>query len=126
MKILYLAHSIHSGIDFKYEYALDIDQALFDELPFAYGISNVKVDGHKREVVATIIVKTDAGQSREELHEIYSNVASLFEELDSLSKSNVTLRCTKVGLPAETVPNESLLLEMINDIYTVNGVGGRA
>jgi len=126
MKALYLAHSLHSGLSLKYDYAPTVDQSLFDELPFTYGISNVKVDGLNREVLATIIVKTDLGQSIAEIGLIYSKVAAQIADFGSLPTVDVTVRCTKVNLPAGTVPSEDQLLQMLKDVYAVNGVGGCA
>jgi hypothetical protein len=125
MIVLYLAHGVHAGERLNYNHAGAVDEALFDSLPFTYGISYVRAEGVRREVIASIVVKTDAGQSHQEVGQIFREVAGRIPELNRLPKQGVILRCTKLSL-SPGVPAEEDLLEILTGIYTVNGIGGQA
>ena len=126
MTTIYLAHSIHTGVEFEYRYAAAVDQALVDSLPFTYGISSVSADGEQRGVLATVIVKSDLGQSRDEVHAMYTGVEAGFPDLAALPHAPLTMRCTRSKLPPGTVFSEEFLVQMLRDVYAVNGVGGSA
>jgi len=124
-KIVYVGHCLHSGANMNYGYAQELG-AQFHALQNLYGISVTKVDGAHREVVATILVKTDLGQTKEEVEDIYSAVLMGVPALHGLPKQQVTLRCTKVNLAAGVPPTEEHLVQMFKDIYTLNSMQGSA
>lgn len=103
MTTIYLAHSIHTGAD-----------------------AGNAIGERQRGVLATVIVKSDLGQSRDEVHAMYTGVEAGFPDLAALPHAPLTLRCTRSKLPPGTVFSEEFLVQMLRDVYAVNGVGGSA
>ncbi len=123
--VIYIGHCIHSGLKMDYKFVRDLDSQ-FHTLPNLYAISVTAVDGERRDVVATILVKTDMGQTKEEIGRIYGDIVSCIPELNGLPLQQVTLRCTKTSIDGGVVPNEDDLVGMFRDLYTLNSTHGSA
>lgn len=123
--VIYVGHCLHTGSDIDYKFALELD-ARFHSLPNLYGISVTKVDGANREVTATLLVKTNMGQTKDEVSRIYSAMVHGVPELSGLPLEQITLRCTRTNLEPGLVPTEKNLLQIFIGIYTLNSRGGVA
>jgi hypothetical protein len=124
-KLLYVGHCVHTGIDLDYRYALTLDDT-FHDLPNFYGISLVSVDGEKKEVKATVLVKTDMGNSKDEIGEMYGAVVGQMADLQKLPQKNVTLRCAKIANANGAIPTETDIVRLCHEAYTLNSMTGSA
>lgn len=123
--VLHVGHSVHSGTDIFYEFALNLGPQFWN-LPNLYGISVIEFDGTGDKVVATILVKTDLGTSKDDVGTIYAWSREHFSALKSLPTKNVKLRCTKANLALGVIPDEQLIEQMLRDIYLRNSTSGSA
>jgi hypothetical protein len=71
-------------------------------------------------------VKTNLGQTKDEIRQIYGAMANTFTKLKSLPSKNVTLVSTKANISSDFIPSETELLKIMTDMYTQNASGGNA
>lgn len=122
-KVIHLAHCVYTNGEIDYEWTKDVESD-FHTLPNLYAISLIKVNGSAREVLSTVVVKTNLSQTKESIGQIYGAMINSVPRLKSLPTSNVTLTSTKANIPQGIVPNESELLKIMTDMYTQNAVSG--
>jgi hypothetical protein len=124
-KIIHLSHCVYINGEIDYEWNKTVGDEYHD-LPNLYAISLVTKKDRKREVLATIIVKTNMSQAEEDVVKIYSAVTGSYTKLQELPTENVTLVSTKTKFSSSVIPDEALLLSIMTDIYTQNAAGGNA
>jgi hypothetical protein len=122
-KIIHLSHCLYVGNKIDHRFNETIDEQLY-ELPHLYAITLIKKEGDYRQALATIVVKTNLGQSMEEIAKIYSSVVNIFTTLQSLPIDNVTFVNTKINFDAKVIPTESDLLNVMTEMYTRNAIAG--
>ncbi|EGQ8156797.1 hypothetical protein R7E46_01915 [Vibrio sp. Vb2704] len=124
-KVIHLAHCIYIGSEIEYEWVKSVDAAYHD-LPNLYAISLLKASGNSRKALATVLLKTNLGQTKEEIGQLYGAMADIYPKLQNLPTKDVILVSTKVNVPSGVILNEAQLLELMTDMYTQNATGGNA
>lgn len=122
---IYVGHCIHSGNNMNYKFANSLDQT-YNQLPNLYAISVMKPNGANKTVQATILIKTDSGDSKDEIEKIYGALVASLADLKNLPLKDVVLHATKINYPAGQIPDEENIENMFRDTYTINSVGGSA
>jgi hypothetical protein len=124
-KVIHLAHCtyVNSAIDYDWNKEIGTD---YHELENLYAITLIKKDGATRQALATVVVKTNLGQTHHETGQIFSAVANTFEKLKLLPTKDVSLISSKVNTPPGFIPTEGNLLNIMTDMYTQNSASGSA
>jgi hypothetical protein len=124
-KIMHVAHCTYSNGDIDYEWNKDVGETYhtFNNL---YAITVTVQSEMGKQALGTIIVKTDMGQTKEELGRIYSSVRTLYKKLESLPTKNISLISTKANAPEGHVLSETELLKIMTDMYVQNASAGNA
>ena len=124
-KVIHVSHCVHTGVDIDYEWAKNLGTE-YHQLPNLYAISLVPNVEHTKNVLATVIVKTNLGQSKEEIKELFSGMVQTFPKLQSLPNENVRLISTKINLESGVMLDRDELLDVMTTIYLQNSSVGNA
>ncbi|MFQ2189881.1 hypothetical protein BJP22_12415 [Aeromonas veronii] len=124
-KVIHLAHCLYVNNEIDYEWTKEIGDE-FHALSNMYAITLVQKNEFSKEALATVIVKTNLGQTQAETGKIFSAVMHSFKKLQSLPTKNVSLISTKASTLPGFIPTEVDLLKIMTDMYTQNAAGGNA
>lgn len=124
-KVVHLSHCTYVNGSINYEWNKEIGDD-YHRLDNLYAITMVKKVGAIREALATVIVKTNLGQTHQETGRIFAAMVDSFEKLNSLPTKGVSLISTKANVPDGFVPSEEVLRNIMVDMYIQNSSSGSA
>lgn len=117
--LIHIGHCLHAGADSTYHYG-PYWKGAFKNLPYFYSIAVTRKDNPSLGVCATLLVKSDMGQTADEVGKIYASLSQALPALYGLPADQVNLSCTKISVAANTVPTDDAILQLFADSYARN------